>query len=167
MSFKAVDPNTFTVNPFTLIGKEWLLITAGDEKGFNTMTASWGGLGVFWNKNAATIYVRPTRYTKEFLDKNDTFTLSFFTEEYREALALCGRVSGRDVDKVKETSLTPVFHSGTTYFQEAKLVMVCKKLLHSDLSPSDFDQSKYDSLMYPLKDYHTLYIGEVLEILEK
>ncbi|MDF2821316.1 MAG: hypothetical protein K0R15_1757 [Clostridiales bacterium] len=119
MGFREVKAEELSINPFTLIGKEWLLITAGTENAFNTMTASWGGLGVFWNKNAATIYVRPTRYTRKFVDDNDTFTISFYKEEYRKALALCGKVSGRDVNKVEQAGLTPVFEDNATYFEEA------------------------------------------------
>lgn len=78
MAFKEVDIKSLTFNPFTKIGSEWMLITAGDQSGYNTMTASWGGLGVLWGKNVATCYIRPQRYTKKFVDANDTFTLSFY-----------------------------------------------------------------------------------------
>lgn len=167
MGFKELKPEELNVNPFTLIGKEWLLITAGNKDKFNTMTASWGGLGVFWNKNVATIYIRSTRYTKEFVDSNDTFTISFYDESYKKALGVCGRTSGRDVDKVKETGLTPVFGDGAPYFQEAKLVITCKKLFHTNITPDTMDQKEFDELVYPAKDYHTLYIGEILKVLEQ
>lgn len=167
MGFKEIKAEELSINPFTLIGKEWLLITAGSESGFNTMTASWGGLGVFWNKNAATIYIRPSRYTKKFVDENDTFTISFYKEENRKALALCGKVSGRDVNKVEQAGLTPVFDENNTYFEEAYMVMVCKKMYHTNIVRETFDEAKYDELMYPLKDYHTIYIGEVIKVLVK
>ena len=167
MTFKSIDIKDMTFNPFTLIGNEWMLITAGNKEGFNTMTASWGGLGVFWGKNAATIYVRPTRYTKEFIDREDVFSLNFFGEEHREALNLCGRVSGRDMDKVKAANLTPVFYNGTTYFKEAKMVLLCKKMYHTDIDLLGFDQIHYDELMYPNRDYHTIYIGEIVKALVK
>jgi flavin reductase (DIM6/NTAB) family NADH-FMN oxidoreductase RutF len=167
MGFKEVKAEELNINPFTLIGKEWLLITAGTENAFNTMTASWGGLGVFWNKNAATIYVRPTRYTRKFVDDNDTFTISFYKEEYRKALALCGKVSGRDVNKVEQAGLTPVFEDNATYFEEAHMVMICKKMYHTNIDPKTFDEAKYDELMYPLKDYHGLFIGEIVKVLVK
>ena len=95
MAFKEVKAEDLQWNPFTKIGKEWLLITAGTEEKINTMTASWGGVGVIWGKNAVTTYIRPQRYTKEFVDHNDTFTISFYSEAYRKALSLCGSVSGR------------------------------------------------------------------------
>ena len=108
-----------------------MLITAGDEKKSNTMTASWGGLGIMWGKNVATAYIRPNRYTKEFVDREDYFTLAFFGEEHREALNLCGRVSGRDEDKIKEAGLTPYYVDGTVAFEEAKMIFVCKKVMYS------------------------------------
>ena len=94
-------------NAIKLIGKDWALITAGDESGYNTMTASWGGLGQLWNKDVCFIFIRPQRYTYEFIEKNELFTMSFYPEEYRKALSFCGTKSGRDYDKAKETGLTP------------------------------------------------------------
>ena len=105
-----------------------MLITAGNEEKCNTMTASWGGVGIMWGKNAVTTYIRPQRYTKEFVDANDTFTISFFDESYRKALNICGSVSGRDKDKIKEAGLTPYFVDGTAAFEEANLILVCKKM---------------------------------------
>ena len=101
-----IDPKTLTMNPFTLIGDQWLLITAGTPEHCNTMTASWGGVGVLWAEPSATCYIRPQRYTKEFVDNSDYFTLCFFDESYRKALNLCGSTSGRDVDKIKECGFT-------------------------------------------------------------
>ena len=108
MGFKEVPVESVEFNPFTKIGKQWMLVTAGDREKFNTMTASWGAAGVIWGKNTVTVYIRPQRYTKEFIDAKETFTLSFYKEEYRKALSLLGSVSGRDRDKVKEAGLTPV-----------------------------------------------------------
>ena len=93
MAFKEISIDTLKINPFHKISKEWMLITAGDEKKSNTMTASWGGVGIMWGKNVATAYIRPQRYTKEFVDNSEYFTLSFLPEEKREALNVCGRVS--------------------------------------------------------------------------
>ena len=107
--FHSCSPETLNENPFHLIGKEWMLITAGTEEKYNTMTASWGGLGVLWSKNVCFCFVRPQRYTLPFLMEQDRFTLSFFTEDYRDALTYCGRHSGRDVDKAKEIGLRPFF----------------------------------------------------------
>ena len=107
--FIEIDPQELTDNVFKLIGRDWMLITAGDERRCNTMTASWGGLGVQWNANVAVSFVRPSRYTYEFLEKGKYYTLSFFDSGYRRALQLCGSKSGRDTDKIKEAELTPVF----------------------------------------------------------
>lgn len=167
MSFKEVELKSLNMNPFTLIGDEWLLVTAGTEGKFNTMTASWGGLGVFWGKNSATIYIRPGRYTKQFIDSNDTFTLSFFKEDYKKALSICGSLSGRDINKVEKANLTPVFDEDNTYFDEAKMVVVCKKMYHSEITFDNFDNPSFDKLMYPEKDYHTIYIAEILKVLVK
>ena len=127
-NFKEISPNEIRDNPFKLIGKDWMLVTAGDKSKFNTMTASWGGVGILWNKPVAFTFIRPQRYTFEFTEQGEYYTLSFFDEEYRKALNFCGTKSGRDYDKVKETGLTPVFSEDAPYFGEAKLVLVCKKL---------------------------------------
>lgn len=165
MAFKEIEIKDLNMNPFTLIGNEWLLITAGNENKFNTMTASWGSLGVFWGKNSAIIYVRQSRYTKEFIDSNDTFTLSFFSEDYKKALGICGSLSGRDVNKVEKANLTPVFDEISPYFKEAKMTMICKKMYHTDIELANFDEPKFNETMYPDKDYHTIYIAEILKVL--
>lgn len=165
MAWKECNIEEMSFNPFTLLGNEWALVTAGTKEKYNTMTVSWGGVGVFWNKNVATIYIRPQRYTKEFVDSNDNFTVSFYNKEYKSALGLCGRVSGRDVDKVKETGLTPVFQEDAPYFEEAKLVLVCRKLYHMDMAKGSFDAPEYDGKIYPEKDYHIMYVAEIEKVL--
>lgn len=167
MSFKEIKPEHLTLNPFTKIGSDWMLITAGNEDKFNSMTASWGGLGVFWGKNAATIYIRPQRYTKEFVDSSDTFTLSFFSKEYREALNICGTLSGRNCDKLAKTNLTPYFLDNTTAFQEAELIFICKKMYQDTMPFENFIAKENDAKWYPDKDYHTMYISEILKVLVK
>ncbi|MFZ2028154.1 MAG: flavin reductase family protein, partial [Lactococcus raffinolactis] len=107
MTFKAVRIDTLDMNPFTKIGKEWLLITAGTADNCNTMTASWGGFGFLWNRNVATVYIRPQRYTKTFVDGTDTFTLSFFNGDFRKVMTYLGQTSGRDADKIVKAGLTP------------------------------------------------------------
>ena len=164
MKFESVDLKQLPDNPFRLIGDQWTLVTAGSADSFNTMTASWGGVGVLWNKPVATIYIRPQRYTYEFLEKSDTFTLSFFAEQYRSALKLCGAKSGREIDKVKETGLTPVTEEGSVYFDEARLVFVCKKLYFDDIKPENFYTPDLE-INYPNRDYHRMYIGEIQKAL--
>ena len=164
---KSIDPSEITDNPFRLIGKDWMLITAGDLNKYNTMTASWGALGVLWNKNTSTIYVRPTRYTYEFLEKIDYYTLSFFSEEYRPALNFCGANSGKTLNKAKETVLTPVQGEYGVFFRQSRLVLECKKIFYTDLAPGNFLDKTADATYYPKKDYHRIYIGEILSCLVK
>ena len=153
-------------NAIKLIGKDWALITAGDEKGYNTMTASWGGLGQLWNKDVCFIFIRPQRYTYEFIEKNELFTMSFYEEKYRKALSFCGTKSGRDFDKAKETGLVPCFTDGTTTFEQAKLTLVCRKLAFQDMSPEGFlDESIKDN--YAQNDYHRIYVGEIVKAYEQ
>lgn len=167
MSFREIKIEELQMNPFTKIGNEWMLVTAGNKEKHNTMTASWGGLGVLWKKNVVTIYIRPQRYTKEFIDHNDTFTLSFYSEEYKNALTILGRKSGRDGNKEKEAGLTPYEIDGTTGFEEAEMIFVCKKQYHQELKPECFDVKENDRTCYPDKDYHMMYIGEIEKVLVK
>lgn len=116
MEFKETKPELLSDNAFKLIGKDWMLITAGTPESFNTMTASWGGLGVLWERKVAFCFIRPTRYTREFVERSQNFTLSFFEETHRKALGFIGSHSGRDTDKIKETGLTPVKEEGIVLF---------------------------------------------------
>ena len=157
-----INPYEMNESPFRLIGSDWMLITAGDKNSFNTMTASWGGLGVLWNKNVCFIFIRPNRYTYEFVEKFETFTLSFFNEDMKDALKICGSKSGRDIDKVSEAGITPVYtESGSVSFQEARLIIECRKLYLQDINPEFFLDPEIDK-NYPNKDYHRMYVGEVL-----
>ena len=127
--FRSIDPKELGQNVFSLIGDKWMLVTAGTAERCNTMTASWGGLGVIWGAPAATCYIRPQRYTKEFLDREEYFTLSFLGEEYRRELTLCGTKSGREIDKIKECNFTveTAGSCGAPYIGQAELVLVCRK----------------------------------------
>lgn len=165
-SFKEINANEITENPFKLIGKDWMLVTAGDESKFNTMTASWGGVGILWNKPVAFTFIRPQRYTFEFIEKGEYYTLSFFDEEYRKALNFCGTKSGRDYDKVKETGLTPVFSESAPYFGEAKLVLVCKKLYNQFLTEEGLNDKSLIS-NYENNDWHKMYVGEIVKVFVK
>jgi len=159
--FRLIDPQMISDNPFRLIDKEWMLITAGKTESFNTMTASWGGFGVLWNKPVVFCFVRPVRYTYKFMEKSDYFTASFFGREYRKALNYCGKYSGRNVDKMKATGLTPkTSPKGSIYFDEARLVLECRKLYFSDLNPEHFVDPEIIR-NYPEADYHRMYVGEI------
>lgn len=163
---KPIDIKELNFNPFTLIGKDWMLITAGDETSYNTMTASWGGLGVIWEKNVSTIVLRPSRHTLGFVEREEYYTLSFFDKSHKKALAYCGAYSGRDVDKAKATGLTPVFDAEAPYFAEANLVLVCKKLYKQPIDPKGFLDPDIDAECYPKHDYHEAFVGEVVRVLK-
>lgn len=164
--FKIIEPSKISGNAFDLIGRQWMLITAGDKSGFNTMTASWGGMGVLWGGPAAFCFVRPQRYTDVFLKKSGFFSLSFYDERYRKALSLCGSKSGRDCDKVSEAGLTPVFGDGTVYFEQARLVLICRKLYAATIDPERFVVPDIEK-NYPAHDYHNVYIGGIEKALAR
>ena len=159
---RIIKPEEIEDNAFKLIGAEWMLVTAGNKESFNMMTASWGGLGVLWSKNVCFIFIRPSRYTYGFIEKSDTYTLSFFDPKYKQVLNLCGTKSGRDCDKVKETGISPAeTKSGSIYFTEARLVIECWKIYFQDLEPANFLDPVIAS-NYPEKDYHRMYVGEII-----
>ncbi|WP_251441567.1 flavin reductase family protein [Veillonella intestinalis] len=169
---KEIAVSELNLNPMTLIAKDWLLITAGnEERGYNTMTASWGHLGALWAHNnglpTAIVYVRPQRYTKEFIDREGEFTLSFFTKEYKRELAYLGTHSGRDEDKVAKAGLTPVFDGDHTYFGEADLVLVCRKIYRAPIIEEGFIDKKVMEDTYPERDFHDMYVGEITKVLVK
>lgn len=167
MSFQEVPVQELAMNPFEMVGNQWMLVTAGDQAGYNTMTASWGGMGVMWNRNVAVTVIRPQRYTMEFVEAKRYYTLSFYPSQYKKALAFCGSTSGRDVDKAEETGLTPAFDQAAPYFQEASLVLVCRKLYAQPMDPACFIERSLDAEHYPDKDYHKMFVGEVVKALVK
>lgn len=166
MEFQQIKPEAMQGNPFSLIGKGWMLITAGKDR-CNTMTASWGGLGVMWNKNVAFVVVRPQRYTKEFLDAEPAFSLSFLGNEHRKALSYLGTVSGRDEDKMARSGLTVAHEDGVPYFAEAHTALICRKLFSQPYDPAAFLDRDIVARQYPDKDFHTLYIAEIVKALAK
>lgn len=167
MALKPIDPKTLELNPFTTIGTEWMLLTAGNEEKHNTMTVSWGGLGVLWRKNVSYVFVRPQRYTLEFIDKEEYYSLCVFDDSYKSALSLCGSKSGRDIDKDKETGLTVMFDQAAPYYAEAKLVFICKKMAKQKMDPSAFLEADLDKTFYPEKDYHEMFAGDIVTILKR
>lgn len=160
---RKIDVKEISGNPFTRIGDQWMLITAGTKDNCNTMTASWGGLGVLWGKPVATIFVRPQRHTYQFTEENDWFTLSFLKEDYREALKLCGTRSGRDMDKFAAAGITVAGEEEKPYVAEAELVLVCRKVYWDDIEPGNFLDGEIDHKCYPTHDYHRMYIGVIEE----
>ncbi len=163
---KQINVKSLTSNVFKLLDNDWMLVTAGTKELYNTMTASWGSFGILWNKPIAIGFVRPQRHTFEFMNKCDYFTLSFFTEQYRDALSFCGSHSGKTVNKIEETGLTiALTKSGNVYFPEAKLVFECKKIYSDDLKESNFFQTAFIETIYPKKDFHRFFIGEITSCL--
>lgn len=162
-----IDIKALQGNAVSMFDDKWCLITAGNKDSYNTMTASWGAMGELWNKDVCFIFIRPQRYTLEFTEREELFTLSFFGEEYKKALAFCGRNSGRDCDKAKETGLTPMEVDGSMSFEESETVIVCKKLFYQDIDPQGFIDKGIDGVCYPEKDYHRMYVGEVIGCYQK
>ena len=162
-----IDIKQLQGNAVSMFDDKWCLITAGNKDSYNTMTASWGAMGELWNKDVCFIFIRPQRYTLEFTEREEYFTLSFFGDDYKKALTFCGRNSGRDCDKAKETGLTPVEIDGSMSFEESETVIVCKKLFYQDIDPEGFVDKVIDGVCYPEKDYHRMYVGEVVGCYKK
>lgn len=165
-----MDLKNFNLAPLYAIDKEWALLTAGREEKFNTMTISWGGLGTIWNKPIVTVYVRPNRYTYEFIENNEYFTISFYHEKYKKDLSILGTKSGRDLDKISLTNLTPKFLNNGITFNEAKLTIVCKKIYFQDLDINNIDLNSFSSKevdrLYKEEPMHRMYMGEVVDIID-
>lgn len=164
-TLKSIQAENLSENAFKLIGKDWLLLTAEKDGKVNAMTASWGGMGIMWNKPVAFIFVRPQRYTKEFIDENTKLSISVLDDSYREQLKYLGTVSGRDEPKIQKAGLSVSYEAGVPIFDESKITFICRKLFFQDLNPAGFVDNKIDSAMYPNKDYHTMYICEIENIL--
>lgn len=162
--FKTISPFKLEENVFDMLQDEWMLITAGTEDKFNTMTAAWGSFGILWRKPIAVIYIRPQRYTFEFTEQYNNFSLSFFGHgNYRDALSFCGTKSGRDFDKIKETGLAPATTPiNNIAFQQARLVFDCKMLYADNIKPGSFIEKELIHQIYPTKDFHRFYIAEIV-----
>ncbi len=150
-------------NAMKLIGKDWMLIAAGNmDKGFNMMTASWGGLGWLWEKPVSFIFVRPQRYTYQFTEREPYYTVCFFDETYKDILRKMGSVSGRNFDKMNKSGLTPFMtEHGSVAFREARIILECRKLYASDVLEKSFIDITLGHKIYPNKDFHRMYVGEI------
>lgn len=168
MSFKTVSPNDINENFIKNIGDEWMLISAGDKEKYNMMTASWGFAGVMWGAPTVIAAVRPQRYTMEFMKSKDYFTLSFYGDN-KKIHTVCGKESGRDVNKTEKTGLTPIFDNDTEapYFGEARLVLICKKVYVQDLDKNSFIDTDIVDNVYPNNDFHTMFYGKIIKALVK
>ena len=162
-----INPEELEGSVFTRIGSNWMLVTAENAGRINTMTASWGGFGVIWGKKAAYIFIRPQRYTKEFLDASDTFSLSFFDNDFKKQLDYLGSVSGRNENKIKKAGLTVLNDQSAPYFDQADTTVFCRKLYVQQFKSECFVDKQIDKELYSAKDFHTLYIGEITKVLKK
>ena len=167
MSFQKINIKDLDLNPFTSIGKDWMLITAGDQSKVNTMTASWGGVGVLWGQDVITVYIRPQRYTKEFVDQQDCFSLSFFAGEYKKELGILGTVSGRDQDKIHDVGFHTTYLDNVPTFEEASVVFIVEKIYEDQFKTENFIDHSLDEKCYPEKDYHTFYIAKIKAVYVK
>ena len=155
-----------TTDIFTKFDKEWALLAAGTVADHNAMTVSWGGMGTLWGKPVVTVYVRPSRHTYGYMENNELFTLSFYSEAYRKALGVMGSKSGRDTDKDALAGITAIAAGDSVSYAEADLTIVCKKLYADDMKPENIpDEVKKAD--YPNGDFHRIYIGEVIDIIKK
>ena len=154
-------------NIFKLIGKDWMLVAAQKDGKTNAMTASWGFAGVMWGKNSLITAIRPQRYTKEFIDGSDTFSITILPDGYRDTLNYFGSVSGRDEDKIAKSGLTVEKCENTPYFAEGKLVLICRKMFAQEIKAESFIDKEALEKWYPNNDLHTLYVAEIVKVLEK
>ncbi len=159
-----LSPFELEGNIMRSLGTDWMLVTAGNEEKYNTMTASWGGMGILWNKSVVFAFIRPQRYTYEFMENNEYFSLSFFGKQWARALKFCGTNSGRDVNKAKVTGLVPVFDEKAPYFEQANTVVICRKLYCQDMTPDSIIDSSI-SQYYHGNDFHRVYVGEMTRVL--
>jgi flavin reductase (DIM6/NTAB) family NADH-FMN oxidoreductase RutF len=166
MAFYEISPRAVEGNVFDRIQKTWMLVTAGTLSSWNTMTANWGGLGHLWNRDVAFVFVRPTRYTYEFIENAGCLTLSFFDEQWRDALKVCGSSSGRDVDKAAMTGLKAAEpRPGYVGFEQAELTFACRVIHKQDVDPAGFIEpslaGNYNN------DYHRIYVAEIVAALAR
>jgi len=156
------EPPALDENAFALFGDKWVLITAQRGSKINAMTASWGGLGILWNESVATVYVRQSRFTHEFIDAADTFSITVYDESFKPMLSdVMGSLSGRSIDKIAMSGLTPTYLDGTPVFEQARLAFVCEKLYRHTFSEQGFHEKSYAQKYYADGDFHTLYIARV------
>jgi flavin reductase (DIM6/NTAB) family NADH-FMN oxidoreductase RutF len=167
MERKLIPFNELSLNINYLWERQWMLLTCGDYKKdhYNTMTVAWGSIGNMWFKPFVQVVVRPTRYTYEFMERYDSFTLSAFNEEKRKVLNFLGTRSGREFNKIKESGLTPVESKkvAAPAFDDADLIFECKKIYWDDLKPDHF-LVPYIEKQYSKKDYHRIYFGEIIAV---
>lgn len=174
MSLAEISYKDLRLNPMALFADDWAALAAGNKERSNAMCIAWGQLGTLWEEGkhtnrlpVATVYVRPSRYTHELMESEGLFTINFFDRSRRKALGYLGSHSGRDGDKYAPAGLTPVYEDSTTYFAEARLVLACRKLYATPLVEEGFVDRKLVDFNYPKRDFHTMYVGEIVKVLEE
>lgn len=174
MSLKEVSYKDLSINPMTLFADDWAALATGTEGSSNAMCIAWGELGTLWERGkhtnrlpVATVYVRPSRYTHDLMEREDTFTISFFDRAHKKAVAYLGSHSGRSGSKYDAAGVTPIYADGTTYFEEARLVFVCKKLYEAPLVEEGFENADDFAFNYPHGDVHTMYVGQIVKVLQQ
>lgn len=172
--FETINPRQLADNPFQLIGYDWGLMTAEKDGKANTMTVAWGGLGFMWGKPVVFVAVRPERYTFEFSEAAPTFSFTVFDSSWRKMLGYCGKVSGRDEDKIAKSGLTLLHEGETPYFKECRLAFICRKIMATVFQPEDLVDQQFAKFYGGSNDhsglgggYHTLYIAQIDALLIK
>ena len=175
---KKINPKDLNDNVFEAIGKEWMLLTAGKSDNFNLMTASWGGIGWLWNKPVAFVFIRPERYTFEFAELNDSFSISFLgtSKEARDIHKICGTKSGRDINKVEASGLIlEPTEQGDVIYKQSRITLIGRKLYADFLKPECFYDSTLRDKWYSSSEeakkldsgitagFHKMYILEIVE----
>ena len=163
--FKEISVKDIKANLVSAIADEWMLISAGNEESHNMMTASWGFVGEMWGADTAVAVIRPQRYTMQFVDNCEYYALSFYGSN-KDIHKICGKMSGRDVDKTELTGLTPIFADNTVYFDKARLVIICKKQYVGVMDENCFTD-KEPLKWYNEKDYHKMIFGKIEKVLVK
>ena len=166
-SFQEITSDIMEINPFKAIGQDWFLLTAEKDGKVNTMTAAWGGLGVMLGKHVAYVVVRDSRYTKEFIDGAERFSMTFMDEHYKSAMKYLGAVSGRDEDKINNARLHVDYDHGVPFIDEGNMVFICRKMFMAPMKPEDFIDHTIEGQWYSTKDYHNMYIAEIEHFLAR
>lgn len=167
MAFKEIDIKEYEFSPVKEIGDSWGILTGTDSSGFNSMTVSWGSVGVLWSKPCVFAFVRPGRYTYKFMENGEYFSLAIMNENLHRDMAVFGSKSGRDIDKYQVSGFTAEEIMGVKYPAEAETVFICKKIAAGDIKPEWFIDPHIDGDNYPKKDYHRMYVGEIVKLLRR
>lgn len=166
MAWQEINFREVKENVVKLISDDWALVTAGTPQAHNTMTVSWGGIGELWFKDVSFIFIRPQRHTLGFIEAQSHYSVSFFNPKYKDALKLCGAKSGRDINKDEAAHITADFTQAAPFYEEANLVLICRKMAVQDIQPEGFLDAKIQET-YQAKDYHRMFVGEIEKVLIK